>query len=159
MQTTYENFRYRYDKKPNPYNQGVTGNLKEFLLTKIPHPMINFREMVPDDDEDITYSTKYSLGLSGSHKADLEMGGKYGNKYGNKPMPFIFQSLDYNEIDDKLQKSKREGEENLSPFFLPADGEKTYSQQTSITIRDSAADGDTSDDEGSGGKFSLGHHV
>ncbi|CAM8931096.1 unnamed protein product [Rhodiola kirilowii] len=158
-QTTYENFRYRYDKKVNPYNQEVANNLKEFLLTKIPPPMINFRQMVPDDDEDISFSTTYSLVLPGSmHKAGLEMEGKHGNKDGNKS---VLKTLDYNGVEDKLQKSKREEEVTLDPLLLPTGHEKTYSQQTSITIPDRAEDddSDTTDDDSSGGKSSPDHHL
>uniref|UniRef100_A0A7N0T9S2 S-acyltransferase n=1 Tax=Kalanchoe fedtschenkoi TaxID=63787 RepID=A0A7N0T9S2_KALFE len=159
-QTTYENFRYRYDRKPNPYNRGVIKNLKEFLLTKIPPPMVNFREMVPDDEEDMSFSTKYSVGLPGSiHKIDLEMGGKFGNKDGAKPVPYILQTLDYNGIDDKLQKSKREGEVTYDPFLLPTDQEKTYSQQTSITVEDRSQDDDSTDGDSPRGKLSPDHHV
>ncbi|CAM8969067.1 unnamed protein product [Rhodiola kirilowii] len=153
-QTTYENFRYRYDKKANPYNRGVAKNLKEFLLTRIPPPMVNFREMVPEEEEDMSFSTKYSVGLPGSiHKIDLEMGGKIGNKDGSKAVPFILETLDYNGIEDKLQKSNREGEATFDPFLLPIDQEKTYSQQTSITIRDRTQD-DDDDDNSCHGKMS-----
>ncbi|KAK6231998.1 hypothetical protein SCA6_002071 [Theobroma cacao] len=49
-QTTYENFRYRYDKKENPFNKGILNNLKEVFLSKIPPAMINFRAWTADDD-------------------------------------------------------------------------------------------------------------
>ncbi|XP_074297259.1 putative protein S-acyltransferase 3 isoform X2 [Silene latifolia] len=45
-QTTYENFRYRYDKNKNPHNLGVIHNLKQIFLTRIPPAAVNFREMV-----------------------------------------------------------------------------------------------------------------
>uniref|UniRef100_A0A7N0V1Y0 S-acyltransferase n=1 Tax=Kalanchoe fedtschenkoi TaxID=63787 RepID=A0A7N0V1Y0_KALFE len=162
-QTTYENFRYRYEKKPNPYNQGIAKNFREFLLTKIPPPMVNFREMVaPDDDEDMSFSTKYSVGLPGSiHKIDLEMGGKFGNKGGGKQVPFILQTSDYNGGEGELQKSQREGQvTTYDPFLFPTDQEKTHSQQTSVTVGDGAEDDDsTDDDDGSRGKLSPDRHV
>ncbi|KAK1393622.1 S-acyltransferase [Heracleum sosnowskyi] len=58
-QTTYENFRYRYDKKKNPYNQGIVSNLKEVFFTKIPPSLVNFRELVEYEDEE-SYRGSYS---------------------------------------------------------------------------------------------------
>ncbi|XP_047314596.1 probable protein S-acyltransferase 7 [Impatiens glandulifera] len=46
-QTTYENFRYRYDRRENPYNKGVMENFKEVLCSSIPRSRNNFREAVP----------------------------------------------------------------------------------------------------------------
>ncbi|KAI3772715.1 hypothetical protein L6452_03908 [Arctium lappa] len=50
-QTTYENFRYRYDKKKNLFNEGFWKNLKDVFCTKLPPP-INFREWVTVEDDD-----------------------------------------------------------------------------------------------------------
>ncbi|KAJ1393863.1 hypothetical protein SESBI_34626 [Sesbania bispinosa] len=46
-QTTYENFRYRYDRRANPYNKGVFNNFKEIFCTSIPQSKNNFRAKVP----------------------------------------------------------------------------------------------------------------
>ncbi|BAU01715.1 hypothetical protein LR48_Vigan10g192800 [Vigna angularis] len=46
-QTTYENFRYRYDRRANPYNRGVINNFLEIFFTSIPQSKNNFREKVP----------------------------------------------------------------------------------------------------------------
>lgn len=48
-QTTYENFRYRYDRRANPYNRGVFENFKEIFFTRIPPSKNNFRAMVEVD--------------------------------------------------------------------------------------------------------------
>ena len=45
-QTTYENFRYRYEKRKNPYNKGILTNLISLFFSKIPPSMINFRSWV-----------------------------------------------------------------------------------------------------------------
>ncbi|CAI5961409.1 unnamed protein product [Closterium sp. NIES-64] len=42
-QTTYENFRWRYDKKPNPYSRGCFNNVGEALCSEIPPSRTNFR--------------------------------------------------------------------------------------------------------------------
>ncbi|PIA41950.1 hypothetical protein AQUCO_02100056v1 [Aquilegia coerulea] len=46
-QTTYENFRYRYDRRANPYNRGVVDNFKEIFCTSISPSKNKFRERVP----------------------------------------------------------------------------------------------------------------
>lgn len=46
-QTTYENFRYRYDRRANPYNKGVVQNFKEIFCSSIPQSKNNFRAKVP----------------------------------------------------------------------------------------------------------------
>ena len=46
-QTTYENFRYRYDRRANPYNKGVVQNFKEIFCTSISPSKNNFRAKVP----------------------------------------------------------------------------------------------------------------
>lgn len=46
-QTTYENFRYRYDRRANPYNKGVVQNFKEIFFTSISPSKNHFRATVP----------------------------------------------------------------------------------------------------------------
>ncbi|URD83002.1 DHHC palmitoyltransferase [Musa troglodytarum] len=53
-QTTYENFRYRYDGKMNPYNHGCFHNVKEVLFSGIPKSMNNFRAKVIEDSARFT---------------------------------------------------------------------------------------------------------
>ncbi|KAL2455568.1 putative protein S-acyltransferase 7 [Forsythia ovata] len=48
-QTTYENFRYRYDRRANPYNNGVIQNFKEILCSPTPPSKNNFRAKVPTE--------------------------------------------------------------------------------------------------------------
>lgn len=48
-QTTYENFRYRYDRRANPYNRGVVENFKEIFFTSIPLSKNKFRANVPQE--------------------------------------------------------------------------------------------------------------
>lgn len=47
-QTTYENFRNRFDKKGNPFNRGVPYNLMEVLCSRIPPSKNHFRAEVTD---------------------------------------------------------------------------------------------------------------
>lgn len=46
-QTTYENFRYRYDRRANPYNKGFVENFGEIFCTSIPASKNKFRGYVP----------------------------------------------------------------------------------------------------------------
>ena len=46
LQTTYENFRYRYDRRSNPHNKGVVNNFKETFCSAIPPSKNDFRAMV-----------------------------------------------------------------------------------------------------------------
>ncbi|KAL1815145.1 hypothetical protein ACET3Z_017719 [Daucus carota] len=63
-QTTYESFKKQHDKKKNPYSQGVLNNLKEVFFTKIPPPLVNFREVVFEDDYSCTDSVRSREPLS-----------------------------------------------------------------------------------------------
>lgn len=50
MQSTYENFRYRYDPElVNPYNKGIFENFKETFCSSIPPSKNNFRSKVPKE--------------------------------------------------------------------------------------------------------------
>ncbi|KAI8550279.1 hypothetical protein RHMOL_Rhmol06G0092800 [Rhododendron molle] len=128
-QTTYENFRYRYDKKENPYNDGIMKNLKEILFSKTAPSAINFREWVVEDDDPIigSINQKFGRGMRGSKKnVDLEMGDMLSKDDGI-PLPNILRNLDYGGIDDDLKK-KKEGDENmLDPFFFPIKQEQSDS--------------------------------
>ncbi|KAL5791553.1 hypothetical protein ACOSP7_000147 [Xanthoceras sorbifolium] len=48
-QSTYENFRYRYDLRDNPYNKGVIENFMEVFCTRIPPSKNNFRAKIPKE--------------------------------------------------------------------------------------------------------------
>lgn len=77
-QTTYENFRYRYDRRANPYNKGVLNNFKEIFCTSIPSSKNKFRSMVPNEPALPSRSVgggfmNQSIGKPGE---DIEMGRK-----------------------------------------------------------------------------------
>lgn len=133
-QTTYENFRYRYDRKENPYNRGMVKNIKEVFLSKPVASQINFREWVNEEGFYIeSISRKFSADFIKSNgKIDLELGvlGKDG-----KPLPGILRNLDYNGIDVSLKKGKG-GKVNLVPYFLPSDQEDKYTTADSFTDDD-----------------------
>ncbi|MQL74427.1 hypothetical protein Taro_006792 [Colocasia esculenta] len=78
-QTTYENFRYRYDGKTNPYNRGCIGNIGESFCSKIPKSKNNFRAKVKEDSAAFPSSLPMGRVMSpdmAKMSFDLEMGGK-----------------------------------------------------------------------------------
>ncbi|XP_040385946.1 probable protein S-acyltransferase 4 [Oryza brachyantha] len=100
-QTTYENFRYRYDKKENPYNRGVPANIAEVFCAGIPPSMNNFRSWVaapPEEPGDGGHlSSRHLADLTGGakEKVDLEM----GRSGAGGIIPAILQGLDYDEME------------------------------------------------------------
>ncbi|KAJ0755271.1 putative protein S-acyltransferase [Helianthus annuus] len=50
-QSTYENFRYRYDRTENPYNRGIIENFKEVFWRSIPPSKNDFRALVERESE------------------------------------------------------------------------------------------------------------
>ncbi|XP_042498604.1 probable protein S-acyltransferase 7 [Macadamia integrifolia] len=79
-QTTYENFRYRYDGKRNPYNLGWVHNVREIFFSKIPISKNNFRAKVQEDSS-TAFNASLSMGRVMSPEMpkrsfDIEMGGK-----------------------------------------------------------------------------------
>ncbi|KAF8081569.1 hypothetical protein N665_0879s0024 [Sinapis alba] len=45
-QSTYENFRYRYDRHENPFNKGILGNFMQVFCTKVASSNNSFRAKV-----------------------------------------------------------------------------------------------------------------
>ncbi|KAL1822473.1 hypothetical protein ACET3Z_009251 [Daucus carota] len=140
-QTTYENFRYRYDKRKNPYNRGIVSNLKEIFFAKIPPSLVNFREFVEyEDDESYMGSFSYRFGRIISTKG----GGALDTKEIRK-IPLILKDLDYSVInrsmkekdDEKRKEHKRWNSvygDNLSIPDEVKSGDKRH-QRTSSTSR------------------------
>ncbi|KQK03935.1 probable protein S-acyltransferase 1 isoform X2 [Brachypodium distachyon] len=113
-QTTYENFRYRYDKKENPYNRGALANLAEVFLAGMPPSLNRFRSWVvePEDAMDVVGVLSP---MSGG--VDLEMGRK-GVHYSPGGVPPILQGLDYGDIEKMNVKDR--GAEAPDLLMVPA---------------------------------------
>lgn len=79
-QSTYENFRYRYDRHANPYNKGIIENFKEVFFTSIPPSKNNFRAKI--FKEPAIQSRRVSSGFVSPNirkpvtATDIEMGRK-----------------------------------------------------------------------------------
>ncbi|KAG8057333.1 hypothetical protein GUJ93_ZPchr0002g24068 [Zizania palustris] len=78
-QTTYENFRYRYDHRANPYNRGMVNNFLEIFCTAIPPSKNNFRARVPIEQglqQVRTPARGFMSPNMGKPVGDLELGRK-----------------------------------------------------------------------------------
>ncbi|XP_022746941.1 probable protein S-acyltransferase 1 [Durio zibethinus] len=95
-QTTYENFRYRYDQKENPFNKGILGNFKEIFLSKIPPSMVKFRAWTSEDN-DLSV-----MNDNGKENFDIEMGVKLNMD--STTIPSLLQGIDYGGFDDNTLK-------------------------------------------------------
>ncbi|GMH06872.1 hypothetical protein Nepgr_008712 [Nepenthes gracilis] len=77
-QTTYENFRYRYDRRAIPYDKGVLQNFQEIFCTGIPPSKNNFRAKI--SKEPLPQTQPVGGGFvspsMGKGRDDIEMGRK-----------------------------------------------------------------------------------
>ncbi|MFS8000613.1 putative protein S-acyltransferase [Helianthus anomalus] len=74
-QSTYENFRYRYDQTVNPYNRGIIENFKDVFWRSIPPSKNNFRAVLVRESESRTRSSGGGFVNSNAEKtlSDIEM--------------------------------------------------------------------------------------
>ncbi|XP_010111325.2 probable protein S-acyltransferase 4 [Morus notabilis] len=118
-QTTYENFRYRYDKKENPYHKGTTGNCAEIFCSSIPRSMNKFRSFIEEDEHVMVTSVTPDLGegvMSSKEKIDIEMGARHAEDSGF-PLPNILRNLDYDDIENNLKSTEDERRHVLGAYF------------------------------------------
>ncbi|KAG6532820.1 probable protein S-acyltransferase 4 [Zingiber officinale] len=100
-QTTYENFRYRYDKKDNPHNNGYWRNFKEVFFSKIPPSEHDFRSFIDEETIEVgPYTPNIGMNITSmKEKFGIEMGNKFA-VCDNMTIPSILQNLDYSSIED-----------------------------------------------------------
>ncbi|KAF3441355.1 hypothetical protein FNV43_RR15269 [Rhamnella rubrinervis] len=113
-QTTYENFRYRYDKKQNPYSKGIIRNFSDTFCSNIPPSMNKFRSFIEEDEHMIVGSAPPNLEegiMSSKEKIDIEMGNRLPEDSGF-PIPDILRNLDYDDLEDSFKNI--EGEQSLT---------------------------------------------
>jgi palmitoyltransferase ZDHHC9/14/18 len=77
-QSTYENFRYRYDGLANPFDRGLIENFKEIFCSSIPPSKNSFRAKVPKEPAIPPRMVASSFVSSSVEKSagDIEMGRK-----------------------------------------------------------------------------------
>ncbi|KAJ1283341.1 hypothetical protein BS78_03G121100 [Paspalum vaginatum] len=130
-QTTYENFRYRYDKKENPYSRGVLANMSEVFCTGMPPSMNNFRAWVELTEPAAAFdgaplSSRNKIDLVGPNdKMDLEMGHKdkgVPHHHQQPSVPAILRGLHYAEMEKdnvSVHIKDRQSAEAPDPFVMP----------------------------------------
>ncbi|KAJ9547974.1 hypothetical protein OSB04_020517 [Centaurea solstitialis] len=119
-QTTYENFRFRYDKE-NLYHKGITKNLAEIFLSKIPPPLNDFRAYVQEDDSIVMEPTSPNLEGTSKEKIDIEMGNKFVQESGLS-LPQILENLRIKQLEDNKRSKEGSGASDSlpSPFIFEA---------------------------------------
>ncbi|XP_060177650.1 probable protein S-acyltransferase 1 isoform X1 [Lycium barbarum] len=140
-QTTYENFRYRYDKKENPYNRGTIENIREVFFSRIPPSLNNFRAIVKENDIVMIEPATSNVGgniNSSKEKIDIEMGTMFPEDSGLS-LPEILRNLEYEEIDDTLKSREWTGD----TYSDSGDHMRSISslkEKTDIEVGDSSAE-------------------
>ncbi|CAN6191355.1 unnamed protein product [Urochloa humidicola] len=114
-QTTYENFRYHYDRKDNPYRKRIAANFAEVFFTQIPPPMNDFRSRVGEGALEAGFYTPY-IGLDVTtprEKIDLDRENKEV-LVGGMQIPTVLQNIDYGSFEDSSEdKNRNEGEKTV----------------------------------------------
>ncbi|KAL8493600.1 hypothetical protein ACS0TY_024687 [Phlomoides rotata] len=133
-QTTYENFRYRYDKKVNPYNRGMLNNFKEVFLSRIPPSMNDFRAIV-DEDEVMVMElepTNHNF-TSSKEKIDIEMGTNFVDSNG-LILPDILRNLNYDDIEDNIKDKEVCERSDSDPIIVHIEQDIIKESTSSLTI-------------------------
>lgn len=129
MQTTYENFRYRYDKKENPYNRGMISNFKEVFFSRIPPSMNDFRAIVMEDEVMVMEPTSQNFmgGVTSSkEKIDIEMGSNFVDSNG-MVIPNLLRNIEFDDIEDNTKQKEGSERSDSSPFIVPVEQHLTES--------------------------------
>ncbi|XP_050231499.1 probable protein S-acyltransferase 2 isoform X2 [Mercurialis annua] len=120
-QTTYENFRYRYDKKENPFRKDIITNFKEVFFSKIPPSAIDFRGWVADDVRIMVDESEIDESfMTTKERFDVEIGG--GGKHGKDGSMRI---VDYSNVEDNLKRKAGQEVVAFDPFFMTPDDHLT----------------------------------
>ncbi|KAG7569988.1 Palmitoyltransferase DHHC domain [Arabidopsis thaliana x Arabidopsis arenosa] len=140
-QTTYENFRYRYDKKENPYGKGLFKNLYELFFARIPPPMTNFRDWAPEEPDEEVGSIASELDRTFGPRGDkydmeMEIGGCKNSKGGLR-----LQTLEYDNNNNSEETVKKKGLDEgttgtNTAFYIPGIQEPAnITRNSSIDVR------------------------
>lgn len=119
IQTTYENFRYQYDKNANPYNKGILINFRETLCSKIPLSKNDFRSLVLVDESAMVDSMATNIverSTNQKDKIDIEMGSMRAED-GGIPIPELLRNFDFDKLEDDMKFADLEGRQSFDPFY------------------------------------------
>ncbi|KNA11354.1 hypothetical protein SOVF_135940 [Spinacia oleracea] len=120
-QTTYENFRYRYDKKENPHNKGIFRNFREIFFSQMPPSLNNFRATVSEEDQlpddRMHVHPSFRVDFSSKEKIDIEAGDKQQDDE-DYSLPKILRNLSYDYMEDNLKNKDGEDRTIADPFLV-----------------------------------------
>ncbi|XP_039129048.1 probable protein S-acyltransferase 4 [Dioscorea cayenensis subsp. rotundata] len=137
-QTTYENFRYHYDKKVNPYNRGLFRNFIDIFFSRMPPSLNDFRSSVLEDPITFKSSTpKFSLNIiNPNEKINVDIGNKltFDN---NSQIPSILKDFDYGIIDNDAKDKNRTDNNDPDPFALLVNQEPIFDEPIETEERSS----------------------
>ncbi|XP_052107266.1 probable protein S-acyltransferase 4 isoform X2 [Arachis duranensis] len=138
--TTYENFRYQYDRRGNPYNKGSCGNLRETLCSRIQPSRNKFRSFVVEEEHmPHSLSPNHMEGmLTPKEKIDIEMGSMHAEG-GGIPIPELLRKFDFDNFDDDLKFEDDEGQPSFDPFYSVDEDSRT-SNATVVNFHSSEYD-------------------
>lgn len=140
VQTTYENFRYRYDKKENPYNKGLIKNFQEVFFTRIPPSKLDFRAFVQEDEIMTAEPTDEDpIEDSSKEKIDIEMGNTFGEDNA-VTLPEILLSLEFGGIQNNLKHRVESEATDQDKFLVPADQELEESDEAKANAEEKRED-------------------
>ncbi|KAF5812072.1 putative protein S-acyltransferase [Helianthus annuus] len=117
-QTTYENFRYRYSKKENPYHKGVKKNLIEVFFSKIPPSLNDFRAYIHEEDSILIDSTTPNLAESPKEKIDIETGNSFAEAAASFSLPQLLQNLQHGDENMRSKVANGPSDSLPSPFLF-----------------------------------------
>ncbi|CAI8613746.1 unnamed protein product [Vicia faba] len=136
-QTTYENFRYQYDKKGNPYNKGSLRNIGETLCSSIPASKNNFRSFVQQDEHMTVGSLTPNIVdgiLTPKEKIDVEMGSMRAD-HGGFPVPELLRNFDFDNFEDDMKfGDDEEGRASFDPFYSADENIKDSARTSVATV-------------------------
>ncbi|PWZ31230.1 hypothetical protein Zm00014a_004397 [Zea mays] len=134
--TTYENFRYHYDKKDNPYRKSIAANFAEVFFTKIPPPMNDFRSWVGEGSLEAGFYTPY-IGLDVTNpreKIDLDMESKEV-LVGGIQIPTALQNIDYGSFEESSgDKNRNAGQKSVHFPIAWAQGNEAAGTSAGATV-------------------------
>ncbi|XP_020232924.1 probable protein S-acyltransferase 5 [Cajanus cajan] len=143
-QSTYENFRYRYDQQANPFDKGVAENFKEIFCSVIPPSKNKFRSKIPIPKEPSEASGRRAIeSLSPVVRktaGDLELGAPV---YNDAEEEFESDYADEFANDDEHGKGSEIGDMpvDLSRMLYTEGGQR----QVASSLRHSLWERDTKD--------------
>ncbi|KAF7801385.1 putative protein S-acyltransferase 4 [Senna tora] len=135
QKTTYENFRYRYDKKGNPFNRGILGNIRETFCSTIPKSKNKFRSFVMEYDSELGTMTPSFVGrrfTNSNRKIDIETGSMPAED-SNLPIPDILRNFDFDNFEG-LRYADDGGQTSYDPFFSFEQDMKDSSRTSNATV-------------------------